>query len=142
MASALVPIVPNSSYQKGARLERETARIMGGKRMPLSGAQGGGDIRLPAESIYNDWLVEAKSRARLPAYFSAAMKQAELECKGTRKRPAIILREDRGKIMVAFLLEDFVQWSSALAEMGQGQKVKSLVRDARRVLDQIEGLAK
>jgi hypothetical protein len=111
---------------------------MGGKRSPLSGAVGGGDIWFPADSLWNDWLVEAKSRARLPAYFTLAMKQAELECRGTSKRPAIILKEDRGNIMFCAYLNDFVQWAQALSEVGQGAQIKSTVRQIRHQLDDLE----
>jgi len=33
-----------STKAKGARLERKVARMLNGKRMPLSGAIGGGDV--------------------------------------------------------------------------------------------------
>jgi hypothetical protein len=36
---------------------------------------------------FADWHWEAKSGARLPAYLSQAMKQAEAECIGSNKRP-------------------------------------------------------
>lgn len=131
-----------SAKAKGSKLEREAASVLGGKRAPLSGAVGGGDIWMPSDSIFADWSYEAKARAKLPAYFSQAMKQCEIECRGSNKRPAIILKEDRGRIMFACYLEDFVQWAQALAELGQGQYVRSLVREARRIFDQIEEAAK
>jgi hypothetical protein len=123
---------------KGSKLERDAAKILGGKRMVLSGAVGGGDIALPSDSIFNDWSWEAKSRARLPAYFTLAMKQAELECRGTSKRPAIILKEDRGNIMFCAYLNDFVQWAQALSEVGQGAQIKSTIRQIRHQLDDLE----
>ena len=128
----------SSSKDKGSRLERDAARVLGGKRMVLSGAVGGGDIALPSGSIFNDWSWEAKSRARLPAYFTLAMKQAEFECRGTPKKPAIILKEDRGTIMFCAYLDDFVQWSQALAEVGQGAQMKSVIRQIRHQLDDLE----
>lgn len=133
---------PSSAKAKGSKLEREAASLIGGKRMPLSGAVGGGDIALPTSSIFNDWMWEAKARARLPAYFTQAMMQCALACRGSNKRPAIVLKEDRGRIMFACYLEDFVGWSEALAEVGQGQLIRSLVRDARRNLDAIDEAAK
>jgi hypothetical protein len=59
-----------------------------------------------------------------------------------QQAPAIILKEDRGKILVAFLLEDFVQWSQALAEVGQRQAIRSTIRQAKRLLEEAEGMAR
>lgn len=133
---------PQSAKAKGTKLEREAAQIMGAKRAPLSGAVGGGDIWFPMGSIFNDWLVEAKSRAALPKYFNLGMKQAEFECRGTAKRPAVILKEDRGRIMFTCYLEDFVQWAEALAEMGQGAQARSVIRQMRNHLDQLERMTR
>jgi hypothetical protein len=49
------------SRRKGARCERDAARLLGGQRIPLSGSAGGafaGDVALP-----NGWRVECKARA-------------------------------------------------------------------------------
>lgn len=127
---------------KGTRTERETASLLGGKRMVRSGALGGGDIALPMGSIFNDWIWEVKSRAKLPGYFTLAMKQAEYECRGTARRPAVILKEDRGRIMFTAYLEDFVQWAEALAEMGQGSQARSVIRQMRNQLDQLERMTR
>jgi hypothetical protein len=124
--------------RKGSKLERDAAKVLGGKRMVLSGAVGGGDIALPSGSMWADWSFEAKSRARLPAYFSLAMRQAEAECLGTRRRPAVILKEDRGRIMFACYLDDIVQWTQALSEVGQGAQMKSTIRQIRHQLDDLE----
>lgn len=128
----------SASKQKGSRLEREAAAVLGGRRMVLSGAVGGGDIAIPSDSIFADFSFEAKSRKKLPDYFTKAMRQCEYECRGTAKRPAIIVKEDHGRIMVNLYLDDFVQWGRALAELGNGAKAKALVRDAKRVLDELE----
>ena len=133
---------PSSAKAKGSKLEREAANVLGGKRMPLSGAVGGGDVLLPSDNIFNDWMWEAKSRKKLPYYFTQAMLQCGLACQGSNKRPAILLREDRGKILFACYLEDFVSWAQALAEVGQGQNIRSMVRQARRILDDIDEAAK
>ncbi len=133
---------PSSAKAKGSRLERESAAMIGGKRSPLSGAVGGGDIWLPSDSIFADWSWEAKARAKLPAYFTAAMSQAEIECRGTNKRPAIIMKEDRGVIMFASRLDDFVQWSKALSEVGQGSSIRATINQAQRLLDQAKEMAR
>lgn len=91
--------------------------------------------------MFADWSYEAKARARLPAYFTQAMAQCELECRGTTKRPAIILKEDRGRIMFACYLNDFVEWGGALAEIGQGRAIRTMVRQARTILDEIDKAA-
>jgi hypothetical protein len=49
------------SRDKGARREREAARLLGGQRVPLSGSAGGqfaGDVALPS-----GWKCEVKARA-------------------------------------------------------------------------------
>jgi hypothetical protein len=49
------------SRRKGMRREREFAELVGGERVPLSGAAGGKfgqDVELP-----NGWRIEVKSRA-------------------------------------------------------------------------------
>lgn len=51
----------NASRAKGLRRERELAKLVGGERVPLSGAAGGSfsaDVRMP-----NGWRVEVKARA-------------------------------------------------------------------------------
>ena len=60
--------------RKGTRRELECARLLGGRRVPLSGAAGGafgGDVHLP-----NGWRVSCKARAdgwkRLYAELEAA----------------------------------------------------------------------
>jgi hypothetical protein len=56
-----VRLIGKRQRDKGARREREFAHLVGGERVPLSGAAGGsfaGDVRLP-----NGWRVQVKARA-------------------------------------------------------------------------------
>lgn len=135
-------IKPQSGKAKGSRLERQAAAILGGKRAPLSGGVGGGDIWLEQGSLFHDsFIFEAKARAKLPMLLVQAMAQAEVACKGTMKKPAVIYRENRGQMMVAFRLEDLVQFCQALAEVGNGYAIKQQLHSARKAIDEAERLA-
>lgn len=130
-----------SAKAKGSRLEREVAARLGGKRMVLSGAVGGGDVAVPAGSIWNDWVWECKNRnGALPEWVTKALLQAELECAGTRRRPAAVLRNPRSRPVVCFYFDDLVAWVEALAEVGNGQALKSAIRQVKRQLDEVEGM--
>jgi len=127
------------SRPKGSAYEREVALAIGGRRTPLSGAVGGGDISLPEGSIFADWSWEAKRRSRLPALVMDALAQAESDIAiGDPRRPAVVMREDRGRSIFVCHLDDFVTWAEALAEIGNGAKVRELVRQMRRDLEQLE----
>jgi hypothetical protein len=128
------------SKAKGSRLERATAAALGGKRTPLSGGAGGNDITLPSDSIWLDWAIECKARGKLPVLVTSALAQATqaVMAIGSRKRPAAVLREDGGRILWVCELDHLVEWASALAEMGQGQAMKSRIRQIRRELEDLE----
>jgi hypothetical protein len=115
------------------------AGVLGGKRTPLSGAVGGGDISLPDDSIFADWSWEAKRRQRLPSLLMDALAQASADIGiGDPRRPAVVMREDRGPAIFICRLDDFVAWALALAEMGNGARVRELIRQMRRDLDTLE----
>lgn len=121
---------------KGRAFERELASALGGKRTPRSGASGGGDITLPTGSIWQDWSWEAKRRAVAPAILTGAFRQAESDLRiGDRRRPAVAFREDHGRAIVAFYLDDLVPWAESLAEVGNAGRV-------RRIAEQIEEAAR
>ena len=127
---------PSSAKAKGSRLERDVASVLGGKRTPLSGGSGGGDVSLPTGSIWSDWSWECKQRAALPALITGAMLQANADIRvGDRRRPAVIIREDRGQALFVAHLSDVVTWAEALAEVGNASKVRDLGR-------QLEGIAR
>src|SRR4051812_25480966 len=80
---------------KGSRVEREVAVIVGGKRTPLSWGAGGNDITTRDDSLFNVWGIEVKARATLPVLISAAMTQAEVALPiGSPRRPAVVLKAD------------------------------------------------
>lgn len=135
--------IGKANRAKGARREREVAIAMGGKRTPMSGGSvlGGGDIVFPNTDPFADFVWEVKSRAKVPEIVGIALKQAQLEAGKSFKKPAGVIIADNSPAIVTFYLEDFVQWARALAEMGSGSRVKSLLRDARKILDEIERMA-
>lgn len=130
------------SKRKGATVERDVAKMLGGKRMVMSGGShlGGGDISLPSESIFHDFLWEVKARKKLPEIVKIALTQAEFECQGSNRRPAGVVKPDGGRPVVYLYLDDFVQWANALAEMGQGQRAKAQLRIVQRALDELKGM--
>ena len=85
--------------------ERRVARLLGGRRVPVSGRTRGDcpDVEHPTLSI------ECKSRKKLPAWIEDAMKQAEASAKDGRL-PVVVLHQDRApyaESLVMLRLEDF-----------------------------------
>lgn len=128
-----------SPKAKGQRGERELARKLGVERMLLSGAAGGGDLKT-GDSIYSGLMWEVKRRAKLPYIATQPLAQAEYAAQGTPLYPAAGYREDGGRWIVSMYAEHFHAFCSALAEMGNGTKQRALIRQMRRVLDEMERL--
>ena len=129
-----------SPKAKGSRVEREVAAIMGGKRTPMSGAIGdalAADVTFPRDSVFSPLHVEVKARAMIPAYVTAAYLQAKAAC-SSLKSPAVVIKQDRGNPFVFMDLAEFVTFTTALSEVGAGYRIKSLAREARRTLEEIE----
>jgi hypothetical protein len=128
----------NASKRKGSGFERELASILGGKRTPLSGAVGGGDITLPSDSIWRAWSWEAKRRARLPAFIVAALSQAENDLAiGDPRHPAAAFREDGGRIIVAFYLDDLMPWIAAISEVAGGARVRRMAQELEKIAQEL-----
>lgn len=127
--------------RKGRRAEYRIAAALGGKRTPLSGAVGGGDITLPAGNIWADWQVEVKARAR-PSWSDVqrALAQAEVAAQGTRRRPLAVVVPDRSPAVVCARLDDLRPWAEALAELGQGHRLRRLAGELRRLADELEAM--
>lgn len=130
---------PTSAKAKGSAGERELAKIFGGKRNPGSGAWGGNDT-VDMDPPYDGLAWEVKRRAKLPAIATEPLAQAEYASRGSGRYPAAAYREDRGRWIVAMYAEDLRAWVDAVAEVGNGQRLKALVRQARKILDEVEGL--
>lgn len=92
------------SRNKGRRAELAVARAMNGKRMPLSGAVGGGDV------VAEGWSVEVKSRAEYPALIRQAFDQAESDiATGDPRRPLVVLKADRREALYVIKESDFIR---------------------------------
>ena len=131
----------NTSKAKGSRFEREVARSLGAKRTPLSGATGGGDITMPTGSIWADWSMELKRRARLPAFVTAALRQAATDNRiGDRRKPAVVMREDHGPAIFVCYLEDLRPWVEALAEVGRAGRVHDLGRQLEAIAHELRSV--
>ena len=131
----------NPSKRKGSEFERQMAAQFGGKRTPLSGGAGGNDLIFDG-GIWNDWGFELKRRARLPAMVVAALSQAALALPlGSPKRPAVLMKEDRGRPIFIAYADDVLQWCEALAEIGESHRLKPLARELRAIAAQLEGMA-
>lgn len=129
-----------NARSKGRAGERQAATILGGKRAPLSGGIAGtGDV-LPGD-LFGGFLVEVKRRARLPHLLTSSLAQAQASIAiGDPRRPLVLYREDRGRWMAALWAEDFVSFASALAEVGQGSKIRQHLRRARAELTAAEAV--
>lgn len=112
-----------SAKAKGSRFEREiVAMVEGSRRTPMSGSAGGGDLILP-QWLSDYWVWECKVRQRLPGLATAALTQAEVQCRGGQRRPLAIYKQDRGPVLCSMWFPDFLQWSD-------------VVRQARSIVDQ------
>lgn len=132
---------PASAKAKGRKLERDAAAVLGGKRTPLSGATGGNDVTLPSASIFGELAIETKARKRMSwTVIDQAMSQARSASRGGNKIPAVVTKEDGGKPMIHLDLAEFVQWATALSEMGNGYAAKRLLTQIRRGIDELWGL--
>lgn len=89
------------------RTEREVARRLGGRRVPVSGRQRGDvpDVEHPL------WSVEVKHWAQLPARVLDAMSQAIAASRGDQVPIAVLHQagEEHGSDLVVIRLDDFVE---------------------------------
>lgn len=131
-----------AAKRKGSDFEREIARRMGGKRMVMSGGShlGGGDLVFPVDHWAADFSWELKARKKIPGIIAEALGQAALEtlAVGARKHPAAIIKGDNQQPVVVFFLNDFVGWIEAVMEVGGAANLKSLVRNMRNLLDEMD----
>lgn len=130
-------IKPASAKAKGSRFEREIAALFGGKRNVLSGAAGGGDITAMSPP-YDGLMFECKARAKLPAIATAPLAQAAAAARHLPQYPAVAYKEDGGRAVIAMYAEDFRGFVDAVAEIGNGNRVRTLMRQARVALQAAE----
>lgn len=124
----------STSKRKGTEGEREVAALLGAKRTPLSGAGGGNDLTL-VPPPWDVWGIEVKRRREPVMFLMHALDQAEAALGiGSQRRPAVLHRGDRSPWLFTARLEDVRTWVEALAEMGNGAKVRSHVRELERCL--------
>ncbi len=88
--------------------ERRIAKLLGGRRIPITGRQRGDvpDIEHDALSI------EVKSRKALPAWLLGSLNQAQAASKNG-KVPVVVLHQDRApyaESLVVLRLEDFTSY--------------------------------
>lgn len=106
--------------------------------MPLSGAVGGGDLKIPSGSIWGIWCFEAKARRRVALLYDA-LDQAQKDIGiGSLRKPAALIKADHQPVLFVAKLEDVIGFAEGLAEVGQGYKIKGLLRQARRILEEVE----
>lgn len=98
-----------SSRRKGSYFERKVAKIVGGRRNPLSGSAGGGDNPIGG-ALANDWFIEAKYGSHVPKFFFDAYEQAKSAKDGQDQRfPAVVLGGPHKPTLFIAKLEDVVQ---------------------------------
>ncbi len=126
---------------KGRRGELEVARIVGGKRTPLSGADGGNDISFVAPAVMDAWGIEVKRRKRLWTELLSWLAQAEYALPiGSMRKPAVAAREDRGRWLFVAYLEDVVTWAEALADDGKATRRKAIAHQLRALAAEVESV--
>ncbi len=87
--------------------EEKAARALGGRRIGRARGLSAPDVVLPG-----GWIVEAKTRRKLPAIITAALRQAEAYClRGFGQTPIAVLREAGSRRAVA------VVWLDDLAKL-------------------------
>ena len=108
-------------------VEREVARRLGGRRVPITGRQRG-DV----PDIEHDWLaIEVKHRGKLPAWLENAMQQAELCSENGRKLPIAVLHEAgqwHGYDLVVMRLESFENWFGGMGDADGGEANEAMER--------------
>jgi len=93
------------------RIEREEARKLGGKRIPI-GTPGAPDVE-------SDWLcVEIKARKRLPTWIKEALRSARAKAKDNQLGIVSLheMREHDSLILIS--RDDFINW------FGEGRGAK------------------
>jgi hypothetical protein len=96
--------------------ERAVARLLGGRRTPLSGAAGGADVATA-------WCVaEVKHRKRLPQWLEAALIQAERSARPGQLAVAVLHEHGRRyrDSVLLMRLGDFLDWFGAPTEAEDG----------------------
>jgi hypothetical protein len=103
-------IKPRSAKAKGSRLERDVAKALGGKRTPLSGAVGGGDV------IAEGFSIECKARAEIPALLRNAFQQADKDIvTGDTRRSLVVIKADRAEPIYCVRESTFLELLNAKA---------------------------
>jgi hypothetical protein len=91
-------------------VERQIAKRLGGRRVPVTGRAGRPDVAHP-------WLsIEVKFRRRLPQWLAKAMEQAE-KAATPGQLPLAVLHESGtpyGQSLVLLRLADFEEWFGAV----------------------------
>lgn len=121
---------------KGRRGELAVAKALGGKRTPLSGASGGGDVTV------DGWSVEVKCRATLPALIRDALSQAEADIGiGDARRPLVVLKADRQEALYVLREADFLRLQNK-GNTDNGWRIRQLARQVRTLAHQISELSR
>ena len=90
------------SRDKGARFEREIASVLGTER---AGTKGKPDVD-DADVVHPTYFVQCKRRARLA--IGAWWRETADGAERARKRPLLVVREDRGEALAIVRLKDLL----------------------------------
>lgn len=104
--------MPDKSWK---RAERDTARVLGGERIPVTGRHSG-DI---PDVAHDRFAIEVKRRKSFPKWLKDAHLQAIAAASraannGTRKLPIVVVRPHRAQIEQSYVVMqvcDFVELS-------------------------------
>ena len=87
---------------------------------------------------------EVKAGGQISKWLIAAIAQVEASRSfvGTMFKPAVVLApQGTSKQYVVIGMDDLLELAQAWQETGRGSEIKQLARQARKTIDQIEGLA-
>lgn len=126
------PIKRQSAKRKGWALETKVAKMLDGKRMPGSGAMGGGDV------VATGFSIECKKRKSLPALLIGAFSQAERDIVlGDNRKPLVVIEQDRGRPIACLYLEDLI---TKLSDQGpeNAHTIRQISKTIKRLAQEIE----
>jgi hypothetical protein len=120
------------ALQRAAKLERDAAKALGGRRTAKIGARGSrpdvSAIRLACGVVL---IPEAKARKRLPRVITDALDQARRYAPGCE--PLAVLRELGGRALVVLELHAFARIAGVESEVLTSRRPTSTARDARQL---------
>lgn len=133
--------VGRRNRRKGAEKQRQARKALG--IQPRFHAEGSNEERWSESPHLPGMRFEVKSGGQISKWLIAAIAQVEASRSfvGTMFRPAVVLAPPgTSKQYVVIEMNDLLDLATAWQETGRGSEIKQLARQARKTMEQIEGL--